>query len=857
MGITHKHSRKQLRPRSAPSRPDSYSDRERLISELELQVTQFRMQEQELLRTQEQVEHVSQYYSGLFNTAPVGYVVLNAFGNILEINDAGASLLRWKRPHLINEPFARFVVRDMLPEFLKHLRACKSATKPVSIELTLQDHEGGLTPVELVSTPFAGADHAIHFRTAIIDITERRRTEQALRQSQHNYHNLIDSIQGIVWEGVAGEDCRFTFVSQQAERLLGYPVARWLREPDFWLSRIHQDDRERVLKLHKQAVDETKSFVVEFRMLTSERHVLWLRNSVNVTRDPQGVIKLQGVMINITELKEAGEALQEEKRTLETLHQVGTALVGELDLDRVVQVVTEAGMQIAGALFGAFSYKRLNGHGEQFALYTTPGAPRDIFERLPLPQHHPATSPAETERETIRIDDVLHDSRAPHPHSRRRAPSLGPPVRSYLAVPVVSRSGEVLGGLLLGHPAPGVFTERSQHLVAGLAAEAGIALDNARLYHAVTKSESHFRQLADAMPQIVWTALPNGRVDYFNRRWYEFTGLPNGSLDDQGWMPFVLEEDCRRCHESWRTAVAAGQIFQVECRLKEQKTGAPRWHLIRALPIRDEKDRIVSWFGTCTDIDDQKNAERQVRELNTALERRVLERTAQLQASNKELEAFSYSVSHDLRAPLRSIDAFSQLVREDYNDKLDDQGRQYLGIVGEASRQMSRLIDDLLHLSRVTRTEMRRQPVDLAAIARSIIASLRQLEPERQVDIVIAPDLRANGDERLLRIAFENLLNNAWKFTAKQPAPKIEVGSEIKDGQTVFFVRDNGAGFDMAFADKLFGAFQRLHSTVEFPGHGIGLATVQRIINRHGGRIWAVAAPDQGATFYFTLPNQA
>jgi light-regulated signal transduction histidine kinase (bacteriophytochrome) len=242
--------------------------------------------------------------------------------------------------------------------------------------------------------------------------------------------------------------------------------------------------------------------------------------------------------------------------------------------------------------------------------------------------------------------------------------------------------------------------------------------------------------------------------------------------------------------------------------------------------------------------------------LNTALERRVSERTAQLQASNKELEAFSYSVSHDLRAPLRSIDAFSQLVREDYNDKLDDQGKQYLGIVGEASRQMGRLIDDLLHLSRVTRSEMRRQPVDLTAMIAQIFAGLQRLEPNRLVEIVIAPGLHVDGDERLLRIALENLLNNAWKFTSKRPEARIEVGSEMQDGQLVFFVRDNGAGFDMEYSNKLFGAFQRLHSSSEFPGHGIGLATVQRIINRHGGNIWARAAIDQGATFYFTIPGQ-
>ncbi|MDB6109044.1 MAG: multi-sensor signal transduction histidine kinase, partial [Pedosphaera sp.] len=643
---------------------------------------------------------------------------------------------------------------------------------------------------------------------------------------------------------------------QQAERILGYPIERWLREPDFWADRIHPEDRARIFQGHRQALLEGKPFTEEFRMTTAHRQLLWLRNSVNILRDEEGKVTLQGVMVNITELKEAEQALREESRTLETLNRIGTSLAAELDLERLVQVVTEAGKQVTGAQFGAFSYRHLNGSDEPFTVHTS-GAPDEAFARLPPPYHSPSTPPAEMEREIIRIDDVLHDERALKAGSSQGKKRRSVSVRSYLAVPVISRSGEVLGGLVFGHPAPGVFTERAQHLVAGIAAEAGIALDNARLHHAVSKSEAHFRELADAMPQIVWTALPDGRFDYYNRRWYDYTGQAEDATSDQDWLAFIHPEDCGRCRENWRAALKSGQFFQTECRLREHRTGAYRWHLIRAVPILDAAGHVLRWFGTCTDIDDQKRAEEEVRQLNAALERRVQERTAQLQASNRELEAFSYSVSHDLRAPLRSIDAFSQLVKEDYEEKLDDQGRQYLNIVGEASRQMARLIDDLLHLSRVTRSDLRRRPVALNELASQIIAGLQQPDPHRHVEVNITPGLKATGDERLLRIALENLLNNAWKFTNKQPQARIEVGVEVRGGERVFFVRDNGAGFDMAYSNKLFGAFQRLHSNSEFPGHGIGLATVQRIINRHGGRVWAESAVDQGATFYFTLPEES
>jgi PAS domain S-box-containing protein len=228
---------------------------------------------------------------------------------------------------------------------------------------------------------------------------------------------------------------------------------------------------------------------------------------------------------------------------------------------------------------------------------------------------------------------------------------------------------------------------------------------------------------------------------------------------------------------------------------------------------------------------------------------------AELAAANRELEAFAYSVSHDLRAPLRAIDGFSLALQEDFREQLDAEGQENLSRVRLAAQRMAELIDDLLQLSRVTRSEMRREQVDLSAVARSIVAALQQAESARPAQVTIADGLGAEGDGRLLRVALENLLGNAWKFTGKRPHTQIEFNVMRQNGQAVYFVRDNGAGFDMAYAQSLFGAFQRLHTPREFPGTGIGLATVQRIIHRHGGRVWAEATVEHGATFYFTLPG--
>ena len=365
-------------------------------------------------------------------------------------------------------------------------------------------------------------------------------------------------------------------------------------------------------------------------------------------------------------------------------------------------------------------------------------------------------------------------------------------------------------------------------------------------------SEARLRAVLDAAPFPVALAdVEYNKIEFWSRSALALFGHTAPTAPEWHAIAYPDPEYRSEVVERWKAVLAEARAssqtvnageYRVTCR-----DGSVRLCELHATFL---SDRLVVTFN---DISARKRAEADLAASNVDLERRVAERTAELSAANQELESFAYAVSHDLRAPLRGIDGWSQAVLEDCGPQLDERGRGYLATVRQECQRMGRLIDELLALSRVTRAPLERKTMDLTALAQELGERLRAGQPEREVEFVVAPGMVAMGDAVLLHAVMQNLLDNAWKFTGGRPRARIEVGSTLEGGRTVYYVRDDGAGFDMRFAGKLFAPFHRLHSLEDFPGAGIGLATVRRIIQRHGGKVWATAEVDRGATFCFSL----
>jgi PAS domain S-box-containing protein len=454
----------------------------------------------------------------------------------------------------------------------------------------------------------------------------------------------------------------------------------------------------------------------------------------------------------------------------------------------------------AGAVYKA--------NGKLFVSYTRPGS-----------EPPPAFAIVQGQRE---IKDTLIIS-SPVMQGERMVGSVY--LRTYIE-PLLTRMARYVGLFLLAMLVSLLFT-----------------LPIALRLHYLIANPTYARSLIEASLDPFITINPQGEITDVNQATINATGLSRERLIGTDFSNYFTDPAMAR--ESYQQVFSEGSLTDYPLTIRHVD-GRLIDVLYNASVYKDEKGRVLGVFAAARDVTAQKLAEQEINR-----------RTAELQVANQELEAFSYSVSHDLRAPLRAIDGFSLALMEDCADRLDETGKDYLNRVRAATQRMGHLIDDMLELSRIARMEMRHEAVDLSGLAVEVLEELQKGDRQRKVAWQVEPGMTVMGDARLLRVVLTNLLGNAWKYTGRQPEPRIEFGSRTNaSGAIEYFIRDNGAGFDMAYASKLFGPFQRLHTMSEFPGTGVGLAIVQRIIHRHGGEVHGEGVPDQGAIFYFSLPER-
>jgi len=684
-------------------------------------------------------------------------------------------------------------------------------------------------------------------RAAAADEARREQTDKDLRASEARFRDLTEMSSDFYWESDAEHRLTMRTESKREAAEGVFRDQSPLGKRRWEVASIAPD--ESGWHAYRATLDAHLPFrdfeIARPRANDSVHHV---SISGKPVFEASGEFKgYRGVGADITERKRA-EAFLRTRLQLAELSQTGS-------LDELLQAALDGAEEVTGSRIGFFHFVDADQENLSLQAWST-NTVKHMCTAEGKGQHYAISAAGVWVDAFHTREPVIHNDYASLAH-KKDLPEGHAPVTRELVVPVV-RDGRVTEILGVGNKATD-YAQQDVEAVKMIASMVQDLIDRRRAEDSLRSERALLRQITVSSPVGIVVAHRSGRITLANQAAEAILGRS-------------MDEITRRNYDApaWKHTDAAGNPFPVDQLpvARVLATGEPVFEVehgiewpdgrrvllsVNAAPLFDASGAIDGVVASISDITERRRSEAEIHRINAELERRVEQRTHELLVANRELESFSYSVSHDLRAPLRAIEGFSSLLEKEYAAQLDERGRDYFKRVRGGATRMARLIDDMLNLSRISRQELHRGPVSLSALAREAAEELQAAEPERRVEWAIAPDISTEGDSGLLRIALQNLIGNAWKYSSKREIARIEFGICHRNGGPAYFVRDNGEGFDMAYADKLFGAFQRLHSPGEFPGTGIGLATVKRIVHRHNGGVGAEGRLHEGATFYFTL----
>ena len=753
-------------------------------------------------------------------------------GIITSWNKAAERLFGYSADEVVGKFVTILIPSDRLEEEPKILARLRRGERVDHFETVRRRKDGALLDISLTISPVKDSAGWIIGASKIArDITERERGERA--------GLLLSAIVDSSDDAIISKDLNgiITSWNKAAERLFGYsadevvgksvtiliPPDRLEEEPKI-LARLRRGERVD----HFETVRRRK-----------DGALLDISLTISPVRDSAGtIIGASKIARDISERKRAERAIEAlnaeltaDVSALSRMQQLSTRLVQADNFSELLDQILAAGIEITGADMGNIQLIE-NG---ALTIVAQRGFEQPFLSFFNSVHGGEAACGTALQRgERVVVENVAESPI--FAGSPARDVMLAAGAYAVQSSPLVSRSGQVLGMFSTHYRAPRRPTARELGLVDVLSRQAADLIERKRAEAALIASESNFRQLADAMPQIVWTARADGYLDYYNERWYEFTGCPRDSFGDTSWEPILHPDDLTRSRETWYGAVRSGEAYTIEHRFWDRHERRWRWFMGRALPVRDAGGTIVKWFGTSTDIDEQKRVEDELRR------------------ANQDLEQFAFSASHDLQEPLRSVKIYSELLAKRYGERLDGRALEFMGYLRSGATRMETLVRDLLAYTQVDKLDQPGETADLNEALQTALANLSGAELESGAQVTAEPLPSARVHTTHAQQLFQNLIGNALKYRSPDRQTSIRISAERQDENWILSVADNGIGIDPQYKERIFGLFKRLHSSDEYAGTGIGLAICQRIVDRYHGRIWVESAPGQGSTFRFTLP---